>query len=88
MVIETAATKQKALNGFSVQGLISIKEVDALCRRHHNHVVSAPARIGVLAGAKIRTVLTVQTFQSHYRSFAVRSQGRFHGDLSQLQISL
>ncbi len=86
MVIENRLPrKQKALNAEPVQGLISIREVTALCDRHqYNHVVSAPARIGVLAGAKIRTVLAVQTFQSYYRPSIVRSQGRFHGDLPQL----
>lgn len=74
--------KQKAHGAEPAKGLISIKEVIALCNRHHhNHVVSAPAWIGVLAGAKIRTVLAVQTFQSHYRPFIVRSQGGFHDDL-------
>ena len=77
--------KQKAQGGISAEGLISIKEVTALCDRHqYNQLVSAPARIGVLAGAKIRTVVAVQTFHSYYRLFIVRSQGRFNGDLPQL----
>lgn len=86
MVIENSLPqKQKAQSAEPALGLISIQEVSALCVRHHNHVVvSAPARIGVLAGAKIRTVLAVQTLQSYYRPFTVRSQGRFHGDLPQL----
>lgn len=83
--------KQKALNGFSVQGLISIRlEVIGQCRRHHhNHlVVETPVWTPILAGVKIRTAEAVQTFQSHYRTFAVRSQGRFHSDLPQLPYRL
>jgi hypothetical protein len=78
--------KQKAQGGKSAKGLISIRlEVIGLCRRHqHNHLVGAPAWTPILAGAKIRTVFAVQTFQSHYRLFIVRSQGRFRDDLPQL----
>lgn len=84
MLIENRLPKkQKAQSGISASSLISIKEVDALCRRHqYNHlVVTAPARTPILAGVKIRTAEAVQTFQSYYRPFVVRSQGRFHNDL-------
>ena len=86
MVIENRLPqKQKAQSGISASGPISIQEVTALCVRHqHNHLVETPVRIGVLAGVQIRTAEAVQTFQSHYRHFAVRSQGRFHSDLPQL----
>ena len=52
MIENRLPKKQKALNAESAQGLISIQEVTALCDRHQvSHLIKAPVRIGVLAGA-------------------------------------
>lgn len=41
----------------------------------------APISALTLTGAEIRTAEAVQTFQSHYRLFSVRSQGDFTDDV-------
>ena len=77
--------KQKAQGDISAKGLISIQEVTALCVRHqHSHVVEAPVRIGVLAGAVITTAEAEVTCNPIIGLLAVDLKRRFHSDLPQL----
>ncbi len=85
MAIEKqAADKQKALNGSSAQGLISIKEVTALCDRHHSHIAEAPVQVAAFAGAEIHTAEAVRIFQTHYPAIGCELQGDSSRDLPQL----
>jgi len=79
--------KQKAQSGISAEGLISIQlEVIGLCRRHqHNHVVKAPVRTPILAGAAITTAEAAMTAHTFIiRLSAVNLNRRNHSDLPQL----
>lgn len=62
MIEDRLPKKQKARSGSSASGFISIQEVTALCDRHqYNHLVEAPVRIAVLAGAEITTAEAAMT---------------------------
>ena len=85
MVIENRLPqKQKAQSGSSASGLISIKEVTALCARHqYSHLIEAPVRIGVLAGAEITTAEAAMTCKLIIGFLAVDLK-EIHSDLPQL----
>ena len=51
---------------------------------HASTLITAPTVAETTAETKIRTAEAVQTFQSHYRPFSVRSQGDFTDDVPQL----
>ena len=76
MAIENKLTKSRKTQAVQALGSLSHSKGGSECRlHHHNRVVEAPAWIGVLAGAKIRTAEAVRTVQVQYRAFGCGSQG-------------
>jgi hypothetical protein len=73
--------KQKAQSGSSAKGLISIQEVTALCDRHqYSHLIEAPVRTPILAGAVIHTAEAARTRNPIIRLLAVNLKEN-HSDL-------
>ena len=82
-MIENRLQTQNGPGGISTGAVISIKRRNAACRLHHNHVVEAPVRTGILAGVVICTAEAEQTRNLIIRLLAVNLKEN-HSDLPQL----
>ena len=75
---------RKGFGGFSTETLYLNRKGEAICRLHHDVVSkAAPARIGVLAGARNAQPKPYESLNSSIRQSAVNLKEN-HSDLPQL----